>query len=480
MSPSRYDLTVKILRNDIWFGWVLFTAVVLILFGCKNKQVKVEMRTGVDGAMRVFETNFADRDEINRLSKAYENDPMQREKGEGFRFEGTFDNGALPSEVGNRNGLSSLPSNFGTAWYYYEQFGEHGNDWEVLKRRMNAGDLWLRLAARFFELRMPDEETREEWREFAYGRLIPDALSGYLRYTAGQFVTTGQRVSAKVRLPNDRGPRTMDENFQVRVFTPLIAFAAERGWMSDTEAQMINLLGIDGWVSAGERDWSRRTIFEPIMRRFVQRFVPGSDPGEINRKNEKLTWIGISFLWWVNTSSDAVEVLLASDAISEKDKERLRNGDRMISIPGPFGFSITGGPRPLESELELETGAEPFLTNGDWKESFGKVYFRTKIYPEDGRRRLAPPVFYAAWSIPNVEMQEEIFGTVALKGQALAEYCLWVETLKEWQSELWMRAVEKARTNSNTSPLRKALEELDGEGKDSRPPPTSLRAACAP
>ena len=468
------------MHNELRFAGVLLVAATTILVGCKTRQVKVEMRTGVDGAIRVFETNFADSDEIKRLSKAYENDPMRRNEGKGVRFEGTFKEGDLPSEVGNRNGLASLPSQFGTAWYYYEQFGDHGNDWEVLKRRMNAGDLWLRLAARYFELRMPDEETREEWREFAYGRLIPDALSGYLRYTAGQFVTTGQRVSAKVRLPNDRGPRTMDENFQVSVFTPLIAFAAERGWVSDEEAQMIGLLGVDGWVSAGERDWSRRTIFEPIMRRSVQRFVPGTDPGEIKRNNEKLTWIGLSFLWWVNTSSDAVEVLLASDAISDADKKRLRNGDRMISIPGPFGFSITGGPRPMISELELETGEQPFLTNGDWDESFGKVSFRTKIYPEEGRRRLASPVFYAAWSIPNVEIQEVVFGEIALRGQALAEYCLWEKTLGDFHRELWGEAMEEAQLTSKTAPLRKALEEIDGEGKDSRPPPTSLRAACAP
>ena len=329
---------MRVLTASIRPTGLLLACLAILLVGCRNKQVKVEMRTGVDGAMRVFETNFADRDEIRRLSEAYDNDPMRREQGEGFRFEGTFKDGELPSEVGNRNGLSSLPSTFGTAWYYYEQFGENGNDWEILKRRMNAGDLWLRLAAKFFELRMPDEETRQEWHEFAHGRLIPDALSGYLRYSAGQFVTTGQRVSARVRRPNDRGPRTMDETFQVSVFTPLIAFAAERGWVTDEEAQLIGLLGIDGWVSAGERDWSRREIFEPIMRRTVQRFVPGTDPGEIDRNNEKLTWLGLSFLWWVNTSQEAVEVLLASDAISDEDKARLRQGDPPPWLGGLVGL----------------------------------------------------------------------------------------------------------------------------------------------
>ena len=460
---------------------LLFAALVaMTVFGCQNRQVKVEMRTGVDGAQRIFETNYADRDEIRRLSETYDNDPMDRNQGGGVRFEGTFQDGQLPSEVGNRNGLAKLDSSFGSTNYYYEQFGEQANDWAVFKERMNAGELWIRLAARFFEGRMETEEQRVAWREFADTRLIPDALSGYLRYSAGQMVTKGQRVSARVRNADDRGPRTEDETFQVKVFTPLVAFASERGWMSPEEAQLSQLLGIDGWVSAGERDWSRRTIFEPIMKRAVQRFVPDVDPGEIDRNNEKMIWIGLSFLWWVNTSSDAVEILLASDAIPEEDKVRLRNGDRAISIPGPFGFSIGGRPRPLESELVIETGYEPFLTNGDWDESLQSVRFRSRIYPTDGRRMMAPVVYHASWAVPNGDAQSAVFGEVKLDGQALAEYCLWEHTLEDDQREDWLNALTAASESGDLEQMRRVMDGLDGKGRDSRPPPTSLREACAP
>ena len=451
----------------------------LVISGCTNRQVKVEMKAGADGAIRVFESNLASRDEIARLSEAYEDDPSRRGQGGGVRFEGVFESGDLPSEVGNRNGMSNITSNLGTSWYYFEQFGERANDWEIFRQRMDAGNLWLHLAAKFFESRMTSEEAKQEWRDFAYGRMIPDMMSGYLRYNAGQFVTTGQRISAKVRLPNDRGPRTMDESFQVSVFAPLTAFAAERGWMTIEEAQIIGLLGIDGWVSAGERDWSRRMIFEPLLKRVIQRFVPDADPGEIDRNNQKMVLIGLSFLWWVNTSGDAADVLLASDAISDADKERLRNGNRMISIPGPFGFSIRGGPRPLESELVVETNAKPFLTNGDWNESTGTVTFKSKVYPPEGRKRIAPPVYHASWAVANEEAQESIFGSVVLRDLPLAEYCLWLKTLEGENKDMWYAAIEEAKSLGNSSPLHPALRRIDGDKDDSRPPPTSLVEVCS-
>ncbi len=446
--------------------------------GCTNRQVKVQMKAGSDGAVRVFESNLASRAEIARMSKAYEDDPSRRGQGGGVRFEGVFEAGDLPSEVGNRNGLSRLTSDLGTSWYYFEQFGERANDWDIFRQRMDAGNLWLNLAAKFFESRMSSEEAKEEWREFAYGRMIPDMMSGYLRYNAGQFVTTGQRISSTVRLPNDRGPRTMDESFQVSVFAPLTAFAAERGWMTIEEAQIIGLLGIDGWVSAGERDWSRRVIFEPLMKRVIQRFVPDAEPGEIDRNNQKMILIGLSFLWWVNTSGDAADVLLASDAITDEDKDRLRNGNRLITIPGPFGFSIRGGPRPLESELVVETGAKPFLTNGDWDESMGTVTFKSKVYPPEGRRRIAPPVYHASWAVADREAQETIFGSVVLKDQSLAEYCLWVKTLEGNNKRVWSEALAEAKSRSDTSSLLSALRRIDGDKDESRPPPTSLVTAC--
>ncbi len=453
-------------------------ASVVLLGGCGNRQVTVEMRAGTEGPERIFETNRTDREEIGRLSESYETAPSTRADGkDGVRFEGVFAERDLPSEVGNRNGWSSLPGAFGTSFLYVEQFGAARDDWGAFRDRMNAGELWIRMAIRFFESRIDDEEARAEWRRIAHEQLLPDAMSAFLRFNAGGYVQQGQRVDTRFRPPEERGPRNEDEWFQLQVFAPLVAFAVERSWIEPWEAQLVLLSGIDGWVSAGERAWSRKELADPIVKRTVQKFVPGADPGEIDPSNQKLILTGLSFLWWVNTSKEAVEVMLSSPAITDADKEKLRSGNRSIDLPGPFGIPIGGGERPLESDVVLQTDAEPFLTNGNWDESMGTVSFGTRIYPAAQRRRMTPPVFHASWAVPDQTVQTSIFGEVVFVGQDLGECVFWERTLDEETSAEWTAAVEAARLSASPNPLRKILDRLEGDTESDRPAPTALRNA---
>ena len=447
-----------------------------LLLGCSNQQVKVEMVAGEAGPERIFETNRTNRDEIGRLSEAYETAPMERAGGrDGVRFEGVFAERDLPSEIGNRNGWSTLPGSFGTAYYYIEQFGAARDDWTAFRDRMNAGELWIRFAISFFESRIDGEAEQVEWRRFAEEELLPDAMSAFLRFNAGGYVQQGQRIDTRFRPPQERGPRTDDEWFQVQVFAPLVGFAVERGWVEPWEAQLTLLSGIDGWVSAGERAWTRKELADPIVKRSVGRFVPGADPGEIGPANQKLILTGLAFLWWVNTSKDAVTLMLESPAIPEADKARLRKGDRSIDLPGPFGIPIGGGVRPLESEVVLRTDVEPFLTNGTWDESLGTVSFTTRIYPPSQRRRMAPPVFHANWAVPDASAQNAIFGGVELVGQSLAESAFWERMFDDDRRARWAEALEAAKVAGSPEPLRAFIDALDGEDAESLPAPEGLR-----
>ena len=448
----------------------------LLAVGCTNRQVKIQMRAGESGPERVFETNRVDDEELQKLSEAYENGPVRRAEGEdGVRFEASFKDRDLPSELGNRNGWSSLPGEFGTAYLYIEQFGDVRDDWTAFRSRMDAGKLWIELGVAFFEGRIEDEEARVEWRRFADEELVPDLMSAFLRFTANGFVQQGQRVDYRFRTPTARGPRTDDEWFQVQVFTPLVGFAVERGWITAEEGQLVLLSGVDGWVSAGERAWSRSRLADPIIERNVQRFVPEARPGRIGPENDQLILLGLAFLWWVNTSDDAAQVMLASPAISEEQKSRLRAGNRFIDIPGPFGIPIGGGERPLESEVVLETGAEPFITNGNWDQSLGTVTFETDLYPPEQRRRMAPPVFHASWSVPDAGVQAEVFGDVVLVGRDLAEVAFWERTLDEEDRSAWTEVVLETRKSGDLSGMADFVESLEGEGKDDRPAPLGLR-----
>ena len=73
-------------------------------------------------------------------------------------------------------------------------------------------------------------------------------MSAFLRFNAGGYVQQGQRVDTRFRPPEERGPRSEDEWFQLQVFAPLVAFAVERSWIEPWEAQLVLLSGIDGMV----------------------------------------------------------------------------------------------------------------------------------------------------------------------------------------------------------------------------------------
>lgn len=469
-SPSRRSLDGRI-------AVAFLLATTVVLGACTNRQVKIQMRAGADGPERVFETNRAGSEEIGRIAEAYESGPAERSGGEdGVRFEASFADRDLPNEVGNRNGWSSLRGELGDAFFYVEQFGDTRDDWTAFRARMDAGRLWLDLAVAFFAGRIKDEEAKREWIRFAEEELKPDLMSGFLRFTANAYVQQGQRVDYRFRAPSKRGPRTDDEWFQIQVFTPLVGFAVERGWISAEEGQLVLLSGVDGWVSAGERDWSRNELADPIIERTVQRFVPEAKPGRIGPENDQLILLGLAFLWWVNTSAESLEVMLESPAIGDEDKAKLRAGNRFIDLPGPFGIPIGGGERPLESEVVLETGAEPFVTNGNWDESLGTVSFGTRLYPAEQRRRLVPPVFHASWSVPDEASQVEAFGGIELSGRDLAEVVFWERTLGEDDRRAWAEAIVFARSaEGDLTRMRQVVESLEGETKDDRPAPQVLR-----
>ena len=130
--------------------------------------------------------------------------------------------------------------------------------------------------------------------------------------------------------------------------------------------------------------------------------------------------------------------------------------------------------------MVVETGQIPFLTNGDWDESLQSVTFRSRIYPPKDRQLMAPVVFHASWSVPNRDAQENIFGRVALSRQGLAEYCLWETTLEDADRDEWFNLLGRAARTGDVAELRSFLERVDGQGRNSRPPPASLREACAP
>jgi hypothetical protein len=159
----------------------------------------------------------------------------------------------------------------------------------------------------------------------------------------------------------------------------------------------------------------------------------------------------------VNAPSEARDaVLLASPAIPEEDREKVRKGgaaSMTVSLPPPYGVDPRRRAKPTEVDVRLKTGARPWLTNGDWDEKTGEVVFRTRLFDANNRTIIFSPVFYASWSEPDAAEQERLFGSTILDENALADYCLLLAAMPEDVRKEWDAAVKTLGEKGDAGPM---------------------------
>jgi hypothetical protein len=434
----------------------LATLVVLLalpsLAGCRQDRVRVEMDASGGSTTRSFASNALARDDRERLRSVYDADPERDADTGGERFTAAFDS-SLPREVGNRNGLVEVSTRFGRTRFYWESFGDAADDgavatptaederglWASLEERMHGGELWVRLFGRWAERGITDPSRREEWAAYVDRDLVPLVNDAALLWSVQLAIVRANRVAQEVRKNDDHRPMTDDERFAQRVGMSSLLFLAERGLLSVEEAHRVFLVSVDGNPSKSERTWIVDTVLLPALVRQVQRFRP--DVKKLD--SAALVPMALSFWLYATTSPDRREILLASPAISEADKERIRNGDMNITLPPAFGFDPMRSAKKVETDVVLKTGTEPFATNGDWDAEAKTVRFRTSVVEPSRRMALYAPTFYAAWSEPDAASQNEVFGEVLLADDDLAAYAIWAEAMPTADMVRWNAALDR-------------------------------------
>lgn len=461
-SPLAIPLSLRLLA----VGGLL---VVGLATGCTNRKVRVATDATGGSTARTFAANELGEQDLARLRTAYAAEPVADEDTGGKRVEGEF-GAALPSEMGNRNGLSEIRTSLGASRFYYEAMAEPADEWKAFRSRMDAGELWLRLFGAWSAERIKDPSRREEWKAHVEQVLVPLLGTGMMMYSSAQASVQSQRIGARIREPDDFRPMTDDERFRQRTFLPLLMLLGERGILEADELQKLLILGSDGNASAEERKWSADRIIIPAVLRQVRMFNPEIE----SLSTPKLVAIGFGFLLWVNAPSEARDaVLLASPAISDEDKEKVRKGgaaSMSVSLPPPYGVDPRRRAKPTEVDVRLKTGAKPWLTNGEWDEATGEVVFKTRLFDANNRTIIFSPVFYANWSEPDVAEQERLFGATILDGDALASYSLLLAAMPEDVRKEWDAAIAVLGEKGDAGPMAR----FAAANASSRPLPRPL------
>ncbi len=405
--------------------------------GCRTDRIRIEMATDGDSTSRTFASNALGKEDVERLSGIYATAPKRDPRIGGSQFAGTFGQ-ALPSEVGNRNGLSELRTRLGTSRFYFEAIAERADEWSALKRRMDAGELWVRLFGRWAERGIKDPSRREEWQRYVDGTLVPMSTKLMLLWGSSAAAAQSVRVAQQLRDAGDNRPLTDEERLLRRIGIPMLLEIADRGVLRPEETHLLFLIGADANASQAERDWVMEEVGKPVLLRLVQRFRPETK----NFDSINFTTMALGFLLWANTSRDRNDLLLASPVISDEDKTRIRAGQALVTLPPPFGIDPTGKPKTTEADVRLKTTERPFLTNGEWNAATNEIVFASSFVAAERRTTIAPAVYYAAWSEPDVAAQIGLFGTVILRGEPLAEYGIWIETLPKALRLRWEQALD--------------------------------------
>lgn len=433
-------------------------ALLLVAFatvGCQDRKVKVEISAAGDSTGRVFITNQTDRESLDTASKLY-GSKGEREAELGRKFTGTFSEGALPSEIGNRGAIGRLDSSLGSSRAYYEQFADRRSEWEAMRDRVDSGVLWMQIFGRFIERRkLKDDAARAEFRTWWNNEFTPLVADAYLMYSGMQAVAQAQRIGAMPRRAEDFGARTPDESFQITVFEPIAVLFAERGWLSPAEFAAIQTIGLDGNFSAKERAWASEKIFTPAVARIIVRF----DPSRKDMKLKDFAPLGLEFLLWLKISREYRDIVLDSPAITPMVKESIRQGKWEFELPPPFGFRVLERPKVTDAEVVLDTGAKPFLTNGVWNEKSKRVEFKGGFYEGKYRYTTYNAPYYAVWSLPS-QRQESCFGKVILENESLAEYCAWEAALDDALRTRWTKGLDALAATKDAEPCFAMMVEL--------------------
>jgi len=488
------------------------SGVLFLAAGCEQRKVRVEMSASAEGVQRSFASNALDEEARRRLSEVYSAAPQEDAATGGVRFDGRFEVGldsGLPSELGNRSGLTERRSPLGSAWFYFESFERavssgaatvegsteaseaelDVSDWSALQRRMAAGELWIRLFGRWAEQYLDDPGRCEEFRRWVDERLLPFANDFMLRYGAMQAAAQSARIGGRIRDRGERGPRNEDETLYMRIFLPLLLFlgseggvgpgpgaaansaslgsrAVAEGIFTPEELHLLLLLSLDGNAGGKARDWSMERIFMPAVNRQVKRWRPDAKP----LTPAQISIAGLGFLLWAAGSPQRDEILLQSPAISGADKQRLRAGDRSIRLPSPYGADPRRRPKSVEADVRLKAADAPYLTNGAWSAESGEIRFSSRFFAGDERTVIYQPIYYAAWTEPDSDAQRTSFGDVILRGETLAHFIGWRELMTD-SRRASLDAAILAAASGDAGPLRRLL----GDRALARDAPEPLR-----
>lgn len=436
---------------------LLLGAMLLLVAGCTRARYVVEITPDGAGFQRRLtawkesagnppKIEELPEQEVRRISDQYPGQSSFIRDGK-RTFQGPF-HGATPQDVGGAGQLRQFASPLGSSWIYLERFRGSDDVETQLSRRREAADRLVDLLLGWLDSELGDQPEAAAVRRFVDGDLRGDLKN------LGVYAWTHRAVAAR------------DGAFELEFAWRTGQYLAERDYLSPAD--------LPGLHRALAQNDPRRLA--ALLQRIVVRKIgiPADQP--VPRSLEFLKdpqRVGESIARYLRATEEFQQRLAAWQRKQAEGPEAAGNAPDPLELVGePLAqlfFNLSLGSDQLEVRLKLP--AEPFDTNGQWQGESGAVTWDRSLVDQD----TLPVLVYAAWSVPDQDVQTGHFGRVVLRDQALAEYALWHGGLSEQEAGEWAGLLASLRPGPGMVPALNAFRfSTDPPANDPDEPAPSL------
>lgn len=382
-------------------SYAKFIVLLLIIAGCEEYKYCIEMKPCDQGVERKLTCpDNLPEDKRAAIAKLYE-----KKIGSNI-FWGTFD-ANLPNDVGGAGFYTTFQTDMGQTTLYSERFGGNDNLNDTLQKVQMIADRSVDFLIGWLEHELGDDPNFARLKAFCNENVRHD-----VKNLAVYFWLL------------DNSPKSQN-NTSEEMFMRMVHYVIERGYLRPKRMYF--------YVTDSIADDEQ--IFRLLRQWIVDKM--GYSP-EIATER-------LGFLSDFKHAEESMDRYIRTTDFFTKawEEKKLQENDPNVEPPQidvgefimhdiDFEFDFFSWSEK-KVEVKLACTNEPFSTNGEWNQKANQVVWVSKIA---GDERL-PTFFYASWSEPNREYQQEHFGRVVLVDEDLAQYCIWKENLDEGRGKEW-------------------------------------------
>lgn len=414
---------------------LFFSSSCLDLFKTKEYQYTVELTPAGDG----FERKLTCSKNASSEQRSHIGELYRKQQGKHI-FVGIFTN--VPNDINESGSFMHLNTQMGTSSLYTERFRGSDDVYARLEKGYRSIDILVDLLIGWFEMELGHEPNFEMLRTFCSQNLRQDIKNIYVYIYVGTIVSQMQTDGHIDMEESSEGEPTehVEQSSQTETTEYVEEFAARayhyfaaRGYFD--QIQLPDMAGAMNYAENRDDCGWLMTI--------IQRFIAG----KMGYQDSTELPASLSFLSDAETAKVSFEKYIRASEVYKNawEKKKLEEDDPNAEPPEAWEaiYTETGifdwFPFRLFADkytykVSLSCGAKPVGSNGKWDEQT-KTLTWSATTPEGSSGWQT--FFYAAWSMPNKQFQTEHFGKLVLKGENLAEYCLWREGLTQKDAEEW-------------------------------------------